>query len=274
MIRNDIFILKSPKRNKGLTSSLVRVRMVSRDRITEFLHEYLRVDDFEDHCVNGIQVEGKKQISKIILGVTASKRLFSEALERKGDMIIVHHGLFWKKDLGLLKITGWMKERISILLKSDINLAAYHLPLDAHPEVGNNIQIINRLSLEVEEKFDVGYLAQTKRRIGLNDFVDFLDKKIGTSAITFPFGKKEVKKLLIISGASGKFFEDAGRLGADTFITGGLDEYMIRIAEEIELNLINIGHYNSEKLGVQALGERLEKEFSIEAAFIDIPNIV
>lgn len=246
--------------------------MESRKKITEFLDEYLKVGDFEDFCVNGLQVEGKEDVSTIVLGVTSSKRLFQKAVDRNADMVIVHHGLFWKKDVDRFKITGWMRERLSLLMKKDINLAAYHLPLDAHHEVGNNIQIIKLLDLKEIEKFNVGYFAQPDRRIKFEDFENIVNKRIGTSSVSFAFGKKEVKKLLVMSGGSGKFFEDAARLGADTFITGDLDEYMIRIAEEIELNLINIGHYNSEKFGVQAVGELLEKEFDVSTVFIDIPN--
>ncbi|MBU1626632.1 Nif3-like dinuclear metal center hexameric protein, partial [bacterium] len=215
----------------------------------------------------------KKDISKIILGVSSSKRLFQKAKEEKADMIIVHHGLFWKKH-GLIKIDGWMKERLSILMKDEINLAAYHLPLDAHPVVGNNAQIIQRLGLIMGEKYDVGFVATTTNGIIFDAFEESVNYKLETKAISFPFGKKEVNKLLLISGSSGDLFEHAAKLGADTFITGNLDESMIRIAEEIELNLINIGHYNSERYGIKALGQIIEKVFDVITAFIDIPNII
>jgi dinuclear metal center YbgI/SA1388 family protein len=247
--------------------------MKSRDKIIEFLKIYLKADEFEDYCINGIQVEGKEEISKIVLGVSSSKRLFESAIELDADMILVHHGLFWKSD-SPFKITGWMKERISLLIKNDINLAAFHLPLDAHPEIGNNKEICRILELDVIDKFSVGFFAQTKKKIKFDKFENKVNKKIGTTAVSFPYSKKDVEKLLVISGGSGKYFEDAAKLGADTFITGNLDEHMIRIAEEIELNLLNIGHYNSEKYGIQALGKLIEKEFSVSTTFVDIPNII
>jgi len=248
--------------------------MELRSKVIQFLSEYLNVEQFDDYCVNGIQVEGRQNISKIVLGVSSSKRLFQAAVEHEADMVLVHHGLFWSKDSKEFKITGWMKERLEILLKNDINLAAFHLPLDAHPEVGNNMEICRILGLDVEDKFDVGFIAKNKKKLPFNHFGKLVNEKIGTTAISFPFSKKDVEKILVISGGSGKYFEDAARLGADTFITGNLEEQMIRIAEEIELNLVNIGHYNSEKFGIQALGKLIEKKFDLMTKFIDIPNII
>jgi dinuclear metal center YbgI/SA1388 family protein len=247
--------------------------MVQKIKILKYIDEYLKISDFADYCVNGLQVEGKEEISKIALGVTASKRLFEKANENGADMVMVHHGLFWKREKPLA-VVSWLKERLEVLIKNDMNLVAYHLPLDAHPDVGNNARLIEILDLEKTDKFDVGFFAKPKKKIKVDAFIDKINKKLDITSIAFPFGSNIIDKVLVVSGGSGQLFEDAKKNGAGTFITGSLGEGMIRISEEIGLNLINIGHYNSEKYGIQALGELLTREFGVSVEFIDIPNII
>jgi len=246
--------------------------MRHRNDILSYLNELLNVPDFDDYCINGLQVEGKAEISKIVGGVSVSARLFREAIERRADMIIVHHGLFWKNDPVPFSLTGIAYNRISLLIKNDINLAGYHLPLDAHPDLGNNAQLIKMLDLTLLHPVDVGFLAQLKKPLSFTEFVEMVNQRLERDNLTFPFGKKNVSKVLIISGGAASDYPLALEYGADTFLTGEIKESLVRPMEEVALNLIIAGHYQTEKFGVQALGHHLQDRFDISFEFIDIPN--
>lgn len=246
--------------------------MVYRNEILEYINTLLNIKDFDDYCINGLQVQGKEQISKIIVGVSSSERLFIEAIKRKADMILVHHGLFWKNAPAPFSLTGIVRNRIALLIKNDINLAAYHLPLDAHPEIGNNTQIIKKLNLELMKPIEIGFLAKLNAPVPINAFVNLVNERLQTESALFPFGKKYVSQVLVISGSSAIHYPLALENNADTFITGNIKESLVRELEEIKLNLINAGHYNTEKFGVQALGKVLQTQFDIIYEFVDIPN--
>jgi len=246
--------------------------MTTRDKILYFINDFLNVADFEDYCTNGLQVEGKQQIEKIVLGVSSSERLFVEAVNRNADMIIVHHGLFWKNDPLPFSLIGIVRNRLALLLKNDINLAGYHLPLDAHPEIGNNAQLIKLLNLEIILAADVGFLCKLHSPTTFPSFVKLAEQKLDTKTMSFPFGNDQVSQVLVISGSGSSYYPMAIELGADTFITGDIRESQVRAIEEVSLNLIIAGHYNTEKLGVQALGRVLEQQFDVSCEFIDIPN--
>ena len=138
-----------------------------REKIVSYLNGLLNISEFEDYCVNGMQVEGKRNVKKIVLGVSVSQRLFQQAIKKKADMIIVHHGIFWKSDPHPFYLTGIFRKRLALLIKNDINLLAYHLPLDAHPEIGNNAQIMKLLNIEPTKRVDVGLLGRLKSKIEL-----------------------------------------------------------------------------------------------------------
>lgn len=246
--------------------------MPNRNEIIEYINNLLNVNDFDDFCVNGLQLEGKKQISKIILGVSSSERLFSEAIKRKADMIIVHHGLFWKNDPRPYAVTGIVHNRIALLIKNDINLAAYHLPLDSHLEIGNNAQILKKLELNLISPVDIGFLGKLNSPVPIDAFVKLVDQRLETISLAFPFGNKKVSRVLVISGSAAYNYSLAISQGADTFLTGEIKESLVRAIEEVKLNLINAGHYNTEKFGVQALGSRLQKRFKVICEFVDVPN--
>jgi len=246
--------------------------MIQREQILQFLQETLTPENFDDYCVNGLQVQGKEIIRKIILGVSVSERLFQATVKARGDLLIVHHGLFWKSDPHPMKITGLLYHRLRLLLQHDINLAAYHLPLDAHPVIGNNAQILQKLGLKSLQTVDVGFLGEFDQPIPLPDFINLVNAKLETNALVLNYGPDLIKKVVVISGGSSPDFLTAVELGADAFVGGDLRENLVRSIEESRMNFINAGHYNTEKFGIQALGKLLQEHFLIPCEYIDIPN--
>ncbi|HEX37560.1 MAG TPA: Nif3-like dinuclear metal center hexameric protein [Candidatus Cloacimonetes bacterium] len=252
--------------------------MVKRNEIVAFCNNYLEVEKFKDYCYNGLQIEGIEDISKIVTGVSLSKRLIDEAILENAEMLIVHHGLF-KNQLGdPPRIVGIFKERIKLIIENGINLCGYHLPLDAHNEIGNNIELCRRLELLDIERLaspyygDIGYVGLLKIPSPIEDFVLYVDKKLGTKSFVIAAGETTVRKVGVISGGSSSDYGEAFRMGADTFITGDIKENIVREVEELGINFINAGHYNTEKFGIRKLGALLKEEFDIPTKFIDIPN--
>ncbi len=251
--------------------------MTNRNDIVKFCNEYLKADTFNDYCYNGLQIEGKEDISKIVTGVSLSKQFIKKAIDEKADMIIVHHGLF-KNQLGdPPRIIGIFRDRIKLLLEHNINLCGYHLPLDAHPEIGNNISLARLLELHNIERLnspfygDIGYIGDLKKEMKFIEFVAYVDKMLNTNSYILAAGNEFVKKVGIISGGSSIEYSEAYGQGADTFIAGDIKENVVREVEEIGMNFINAGHYNTEKLGVQNLGKLVSETFKIWTKFIDVP---
>jgi dinuclear metal center YbgI/SA1388 family protein len=246
--------------------------MVKRDEIIQYINDLLNITEFEDDSINGLQVEGKNEIERIVLGVSCSERFFQAAVEMLADLIIVHHGLFWKKAPSPYILTRIFRNRIALLIKNDINLAGYHLPLDAHAELGNNAQILQRLQIEMLKPVEVGFLGQLKTPMLLKNFVDMINRELKTDSQVFPFGTPDVHRVLVISGGTSPYYRLALDNGADTFVGGDIRENVVRELEEVGLNFIHAGHYNTEKFGVLALGEKLQREFAVSCKFVDIPN--
>ena len=246
--------------------------MAKRDDIIDYISDFLNVSEFEDLSANGLQVEGKTEIGKIILGVSVSERLFKTAIEQKADMVIVHHGAFWKNVTTPNILTGIFRKRMALLIKNDINLAAYHLPLDAHSEIGNNAQIMQRLNIEPIKQVEVGFLGRLNKPVPIKTFAETVNEKLQTNSLVFPSGSPNVQQLLVISGGSSRYYQLALDNDADTFLGGDMKENVVRELEEVGLNFIHAGHYNTEKFGVQALGEKLSQQFNLSCNFIDIPN--
>jgi dinuclear metal center YbgI/SA1388 family protein len=245
---------------------------VDRNKIVKFCEEYLKVKDFEDYCVNGLQVEGTEKIERIVTGVSLSKKLIETAIDKKAQMIMVHHGIF--KDLiGVPPaIKGYIKNRLKLILENNINLLGYHLPLDAHPEIGNNISLCRILGLKSNKPLDVGYIGELS---GLKDFkklVVEVNKKLKVGSYALAHGPKMIKRVAIISGGSSPDFEIAKEAGADVFICGDMREQIPSASSEVGINIINAGHYNTEKLGIQNLGKLVEEKFGVKVEFVDVPN--
>ncbi|MEI6093283.1 MAG: Nif3-like dinuclear metal center hexameric protein [bacterium] len=249
--------------------------MADRNSILKFLNDYLEISSTNDRAMNGLQIEGKKEVKKIIVGVSASKELFKKAIEQKADMIIVHHGLFWGD---CLPLKGFLRERINLLLSNNINLLAYHLPLDKHPIVGNNAQLINLFNISVIKPFGkykgnfIGFKANFKKTEEISKILKTLHNNLFTEPLCLTFGKKKIKNLCVISGAAPEMMYQAIDEGLDLFLTGEPTEYVQEVARENSLNFISIGHYNSERLGVIALAKLISTKFDVKTTFIEIPN--
>jgi len=247
---------------------------VKRDKIIAFCDNYLKTKDFDDYCHNGLQVEGRADVVKIVTGVSLSRELIKKAMERQADMIMVHHGIFMRDVPNPMRLTGYMRERLRLLLENDINLVGYHLPLDAHPIIGNNISLCKILEVNKAKPFDVGFVGELAREMPFEKFNAFVEKQLCTHNLAIAAGKKKVKKVAIISGGSSVDFEKASLAGADVFLAGDVREEVVRKIEEVGINFINAGHYNTEKEGIRNLGELVARKFKIEAEFVDIPNEV
>lgn len=245
-----------------------------RDKIIEFCDEYLKVKDFEDGCFNGLQIEGKEDIKSIVTGVSLSQQLIAKAIEVRADMIMVHHG-FFKSDIPTpFCLKGVQKNRVKVLLENDINLAGYHLPLDAHPTIGNNISLAKMFGLVRNKPFSVGFIGELEKEMDFEKFKRKIDEQLCTHSFAMNAGKKKVKKVAVISGGASPHFEEAYLAGADLFLTGDIWEEVVRKVEEAGMNYISAGHYNTEKEGIRNLGEMAAKKFKIEVNFVDVPNEV
>ena len=246
--------------------------MADRNKIVKFMSDYLKVDKFQDDCFNGLQIEGKSEVKKIITGVSLSEKFIQKAIEKKADMILVHHGLFSKHFGELPRIIGHRKNRLKLILTNDINLCGFHLPLDAHPKIGNNISLCNLFGIKKITPLEVGFYGELQTEINFEKLVDLVKEKIHPNPYVIPAGPKKVKRIGIISGGSSPEVKYAIEARCDTYICGDIREHTVREIEEVKINFINAGHYNTEKLGIQNLGELVSQKFKIPVEFVDIPN--
>jgi dinuclear metal center YbgI/SA1388 family protein len=249
--------------------------MITLEELFQHLELFLPSQGISDACPNGLQVEGKPKISKIVVAVSASLAAIKEAVSRKADALIVHHGIFWNKDS--FPILGPKKEKLSLLLGNEISLFAYHLPLDAHPDVGNNWKAALDLGWRNLQPFGffngtaIG-VKGTFPSIEVESFTKTLEKYYGHNAFVALGGKKRVESAALISGGAHRSIEEAAKEGADCFITGSFDEPIWDIAFERKINFFALGHYATERIGAIALCESLKKRFSIPCEFIDLHN--
>nr|WP_198266284.1 Nif3-like dinuclear metal center hexameric protein [sulfur-oxidizing endosymbiont of Gigantopelta aegis] len=247
--------------------------MINRSKLVEYCDELLQTSLFKDYCPNGLQIEGGDSINKIVSGVTASQALIDAAIEQQADVILVHHGFFWKGENAVL--TGIKKRRIKSLLEHDINLLAYHLPLDAHKILGNNAQLAAKLSLTIEAYFsgnDIAVLGQVKPQSG-HAFKTQLQTVLGREPLHVE-AARNISKVALCTGAAQGYIEQAIDLGVDAFISGEISENTWHIAKENKVHYFAAGHHATERYGVQALGAHLAEQFSLEHQFIDIFNPV
>ena len=245
----------------------------------DLLHAFdalLQPARFKDYGPNGLQVEGKTQIRHIVSGVTASRALIEAAIDAKADAIFVHHGLFWRGQDGC--VTGWMKQRLALLLAHDINLFAYHLPLDAHPELGNNAQLGQQLGLKASRCFgeqDLGFLGG---RIDGGSFSSTLElaehikNRLNRPVVQVGPTQGAIKSIAWCSGGAQSYFEAAIAAGADAFITGEISEPQAHYAREMGVAFIACGHHASERYGAPAVAAQIAAQFGLTHQFIDIDN--
>ena len=250
--------------------------MAKLKEIVSYTHQYLRVSEFSDYCPNGLQVEGREDINKIASGVTASLACIETALDWGADALLVHHGYFWKGERP--QVTGMKKIRLRALLTAEISLLAYHLPLDAHPLVGNNAQLAEKLGIaELEplqrgRPISIGNVGKLARPVGFGEFVQRCEKTLGRTSTHIDSGPEQVERIALCTGAAQDMIDDAVASEADVYLTGEISEQTVHIARECGLNFISAGHHATERYGIQALGEHLADHFHLEHRFFDIDN--
>lgn len=228
---------------------------------------------FKDYGPNGLQVEGRPSIRKLVTGVTASLALIEAAVAEGADAILVHHGLFWRGQDG--RVTGWMRQRLGRLLAHDINLIAHHLPLDAHPELGNNAQWGQKLGLAADARFgdqDLGFLGAAPEGLTLDGLACRVRTALDREPVVLRGDGRPLRRVAWCSGGAQGYFEQAIGAGADVFLTGEVSEPQAHYARETGVAFLACGHHASERYGVQALGTHLSERFDLTHVFIDVPN--
>lgn len=247
--------------------------MIHRDEMDTYLKGLLVVDRFKDYGPNGLQVEGKAEVRKLVSGVTASLALIEAAVEAGADAILVHHGLFWRGQDG--RVTGWMKKRLQRLLTADVNLFAYHLPLDAHPELGNNAQLGLKLKLGVESRFgeqDLGCLGSPAQPLTVAALTALLQYRLGRAPVVVEGDGRPIRRVAWCTGGAQGYFEAAIAAGADAYLTGEISEPQAHYARESGVAYFACGHHATERYGAPAVAAHLASHFGIEHQFIDVDN--
>ena len=242
------------------------------------LKQVLRPEQFKDYCPNGLQVEGKKEISKLVTGVTACQELINAAVGAGADALLVHHGYFWRGEDQ--SISGIKKSRIETLLKHDLSLLAYHLPLDVHREFGNNVQLAKVLGIEIDGELG----KQNNHPIGLTGTIDqgadfqslkaLITDKLDRQPLAIEGKSTTIKSIAWCTGAAQNYIELAIAAGVDAYITGEVSEPTVHIARESGIHFFSAGHHATERYGVQAIGGYLASKFDLDHQFIDIDNPV
>lgn len=249
--------------------------MVKLSKIVTYLNKYLETDKVNDGSWNGLQFEGKENVKKICVAVDSGAEVFEAAAAAKADMIIVHHGLFWKKNNP--SINGVMKKRMNILFKNDISFYVSHLPLDIHPIVGNNIELLKIMKAKKSGTFvDDGsfksYVGKFEKPVSIDTIVSKLCKELNTECKVLPFGKDKVKSVGVLTGAGNRAsIEEAVDLGLDLYVTGEEND-VYQYVKDAGINVIFAGHNATETLGVNTLRKHLEKKFTVKTEFIDKPT--
>jgi dinuclear metal center YbgI/SA1388 family protein len=249
--------------------------MIRRDEIVAYLDERLGVASIEDVSCNGLQVEGAEEIERVGIATDAALATYRRAIELDCQLLFVHHGLIWG---GLRGVTGRERRHLELLLKNELNLYAAHLPLDAHPELGNNAQLAGIVDLERRRPFGdyhgnaLGLSGELPEPLTLLDLAGRFQSKIGGTPKTLPFGPEQVRTLAIVSGAGSGDLSLAAEQGLDAFVTGEGRHEDHHLALESGVNVVYLGHYHSETVGVRAVGRELEKRFGVESTFIDVPT--
>lgn len=248
---------------------------MERAALDAYLADYLQVPDFRDYCPNGLQVEGRAEVMQIVSGVTASAALIEAAIAANADALLVHHGYFWRGEDG--RITGMRRRRIGLLLEHDLNLFAYHLPLDVHPEVGNNATLARRLGLTFAGNFgeqNIGMHGTLAVATTLAQFATVIERQLARVPLVIGDPSRPLRRVAWCTGAAQGMFEQAIALGVDAYVSGEISEQTVHAAHETGVAYIAAGHHATERYGVQALGEHLARRFGVIHRFIDVENPV
>ncbi len=252
-----------------------------RDELESYLAQFLSIDEFNDYCPNGLQVEGADEIKNVVSGVTASQALIEYAIKTEAQAILVHHGYFWKGEAAA--ITKIKKKRIKALLDHDISLFAYHLPLDTHPGLGNNIQLANLLELPVVQalekhgRHDLGLVCHLDQAVLLSSLIRSISERLGREPMVLgpqDEGRKIQSVALCTGGAQSMFESAIVNHGVDAYLSGEVSEPNFHLANEYGCNYLALGHHASERYGAKALGEHLAEQFGLSVDFVDLDNPV
>lgn len=247
--------------------------MTHRSEIESYLAELLAVARFKDYGPNGLQVEGRGEVRRIASGVTASRAFIDAAIAAGADTLLVHHGLFWRGQDG--RLTGWLRERVARLMRHDINLFAYHLPLDAHPELGNNAQFGRRLGWRADATFgdqDLGFIGPAGDCTTVARCESKVASVLGRAPLVLEGDGRPLRRVAWCTGGAQGYFEAAIAAGADVFLTGEVSEPQAHLARETGVAFLACGHHATERFGAPALGEAVAQRFGLAHEFIEVPN--
>jgi dinuclear metal center YbgI/SA1388 family protein len=247
--------------------------VADRDEILAFADELLELHAYPDYGPMGLQVAGAREVDLIACGVSASLELFEQAAAAGAQMLLVHHGLLWDRDPRV--IDDALRRRLKTLLDADITLAAYHLALDAHPEVGNNALLARELGVDPAERFaTIGFGGPLAEPATVEEFATRVREALGSEPLVFAHGPARIERAAVVTGGGGRYLVDAAREGYDLFLTGEPQEPSLHMARELGVHFVAGGHYATERIGIQALARRLAEQFDLEWEFIDLPNPV
>lgn len=252
--------------------------MIQRSLLTEYLNNFLSIECYQDYAPNGLQVEGTETIQKICTAVTASLDVIQEAVDLQADALLVHHGFFWRGEAPT--IIGMRRYRLEKILRQQINLLAYHLPLDCHPIIGNNVLLGKKIGV----RDALGHMCNnTSNLLWSGEFVESISVDQMKHQLTQHFGRvplvveglsSKIKKIAWCTGAAQDFIEQAKSLGADAYLSGEISERTYYQAKELNIHYFSCGHHATERFGIRALGEHLASQFDLTHFFIDSPNPV
>jgi dinuclear metal center YbgI/SA1388 family protein len=245
------------------------------NEMRDYIGSLLEVSRFRDYCPNGVQVEGRAEVRRIATGVSASQHLLEAATAWGADAILVHHGYFWRNEDAA--VTGIKKRRLAHLLQHDTSLLAYHLPLDAHAELGNNAQLAKRLGLVEQGRFgeqDIACYGVLQQPQTLGEFAEHITNILQRTPQIIGESERTIRRLAWCSGAAQGYFDQAVALGVDAFLTGEISEQNVHVANETGVAFISAGHHATERYGIQALGEHLAAQCDLEHRFFDQDNPV
>jgi dinuclear metal center YbgI/SA1388 family protein len=246
-----------------------------REELVKYLDGLLEPGKFRDYCPNGLQVEGCDDVVRIVAGVTASQALLDAAVARQADAVLVHHGYFWKGEDG--RITGMRKQRLASLVKNDISLIAYHLPLDAHPELGNNAQLAKVFNWLPEGNFGdqgIAWFGRVDGAATVGDVARQLEGGLQRSPLVIGESARPVRRIAWCSGGAQGYFEQAIAEGVDLYVSGEISEQTVHLARESGVAYIAAGHHATERYGVKALAGHLAEQFGLLCEFVDVDNPV
>jgi dinuclear metal center YbgI/SA1388 family protein len=247
--------------------------LAARDDIIGFARELLDLDKYPDYGPMGLQVVGADEVTKVAASVSSSREVFKGAAATGAQLLIVHHGLFWENEPRIIGPT--MRGRLEVLFEHNLNLAAYHLALDAHPELGNNILVARALGVQSPERaHELGFGGDLDTPVSLGELIDRLRDATGREPLVFDGGPTEIKRVAVITGGAARYFPEIAAMGYDAFVTGEPAEPTMALSRELGAHYLAGGHYATETLGIKALAERLAETFDLEWEFVDVPNPV